>query len=67
MLGLVQAKYGAPDAPPNGTDNRIGYISASRFTFQDGGVISISATWIEGFNECTQNVAYMVGKGGGSF
>ena len=69
VFGVVQAKYGEPDEPPE-RDQLFGGISTLRtakFTFRDGAQITSSALHQDG--NCTVLVGYTAGKtkGGSSF
>jgi len=69
VFGLVQAKYGNPDEPPE-RDQVLGGVSTlrtARFTFRYGGQITSSALYQD--RKCTVLVGYTAGKakGGSSF
>jgi hypothetical protein len=66
-VGMIQAKYGAPDGPPDRSEDVVSYMNNSKFTFQDGGLISVVAIIVGKQTEpssCARYVIYRKGDGG---
>jgi hypothetical protein len=67
VFGLVKAKYGNPDEPPEREvfPGGLATIRTAKFTFRDGGQIISSTYYQDG--KCTVLISYTGAMGSGSF